>query len=72
MEQGLGQALTQNGSSQYGLKEIIELLKGGQSPEQLVAMGIPQKLIQTALDSIMKEQQNMSGGLADMYTKGVM
>jgi len=67
------------------IAQIIELLKQGKTPEELLQMGVPQELLQQAMAMLQQEAQAGAGpqpmpmdqvpqpaGLADMYAKGGM
>lgn len=50
------------------LNEVVEMLRRGASPEELVAAGVPIEVIEAALDILMREAQQapQEGGLAAM------
>ena len=57
-EMGLakGMAQPQIPKGENMLKEIAAMLMQGMSPEELVAQGVPQELVQAAMQMVMKEQ----------------
>lgn len=49
------------------LQEVVEMLRQGATPEELMAAGIPREVIEAALQMLMQEtQQPQEGGLAAM------
>jgi len=68
------------------IAQIVELLKQGKTPEELLEMGVPEDLLQQAMAMIQQEAQAGAGpqpmgmeqaqqqpaGLADMYAQGGM
>lgn len=50
------------------LNEVVEMLRRGASPEELVAAGVPIEVIEAALDVLAREAQQapQEGGLAAM------
>jgi len=75
MEQGLaptaapqGGGLAQQGQEQgmqEAVEQVIAMLQQGKSPEELVQMGVPEELIQMAMQMLQQEQQQQpQAGLA--------
>lgn len=57
-EMGLAQGITQPEMPQGEnmLKEIAAMIMQGMSPEELVAQGVPQELVEAAMEMVMQEQ----------------
>jgi hypothetical protein len=76
----------QQSQAQQLLMQVVELLKGGMSPDELLKMGVPQELLDQAMSMVQQEMQSGAGpqsigqqapqpqpaGLADMYAQGGM
>lgn len=59
-------------TSALGLKEIIGMLSQGMSPEDLIAQGVPEALVNAALQQIMMTNQRPEGqGLASTVVSPV-
>jgi hypothetical protein len=72
--------------AQQLLMQVVELLKGGMNPDELLKMGVPQELLDQAMSMVQQEMQSGAGtqpmqqqtpqqqpaGLADMYAQGGM
>jgi hypothetical protein len=50
------------------LNEVVEMLRQGATPEELISIGIPAEVVEVALDILAKEAQQgqMQDGLAAM------
>jgi hypothetical protein len=76
MEQGLAQQAASTGSGNLGsqqvtVEELVELLLQGITPEELMAAGVPQQLIEQAMGMLQQmsqqgptQQAGMEQGLA--------
>ncbi len=64
MEEGLASALAQ-GEQEAGqadsIAQVVQLLKRGTHPEELLQLGIPEELIMAALEMINSEVAPVSG-----------
>lgn len=58
------------GNVEITLKQVIEALAQGATPEDLLKMGVPQQLIDQAMNEITSGTQtpDANAGLAGMYT----
>lgn len=58
------------GNAEITLKQVIEALAKGATPEDLLKMGVPQQLIEQAMAEITNGTQtpDANAGLANMYT----
>jgi hypothetical protein len=73
MMQGLAGQGQQQAPQQPGIKEVVMMLMQGASPEELIAQGIPQEVIEAAMQ-VINEQMSAQAvpqgdvGLAGMAT----
>lgn len=71
-EQGLAQR-GQQASSDEMLRRVVQMLMQGAQPEELLQQGIPQELIEMAMQILMKQHQQETAiapeqeGLAGMH-----
>jgi hypothetical protein len=57
---GAGQEMVQQGSAGVSVEQVVEALMQGVSPEELVKAGVPEELIDQAIEII--KQKYMAGG----------
>lgn len=64
-EAGLAQQSA--GMGQMGVREVVQMLMQGMSPEELVKQGVPAELVQAAMQMLMKQMppQDSQSGLAN-------
>lgn len=73
-EQGIGMAPS-TGTPQIAVQDLVNMLKQGITPEELLQQGVPEAMINQALMMLQQEMQQgqiqpqapQGGGLADMY-----
>ena len=73
-EQGIGMAPS-TGTPQIAVQDLVNMLKQGITPEELLQQGVPEAMINQALMMLQQEIQQgqiqpqapQGGGLADMY-----
>jgi len=73
-EQGMGMAPS-TGTPQIAVQDLVNMLKQGITPEELMQQGVPEAMINQALMMLQQEMQQgqiqpqapQGGGLADMY-----
>ena len=73
-EQGMGMAPS-TGTPQIAVQDLVNMLKQGITPEELLQQGVPEAMINQALMMLQQEMQQgqiqpqapQGGGLADMY-----
>ena len=59
--------VSQGGGAQMTIQQVIEAIMNGVSPEELMASGVPQAMIDQAMMQIMSQSQPpMQEGLAGM------
>lgn len=74
-EQGMEMAPSA-GTPQVAVQDLVNMLKQGITPEELLQQGVPEAMINQALMMLQQEMQQgqiqpqapQGGGLADMYT----
>ena len=68
-EQGLAAIGSVPTSSAATVEQVMQMIMQGVSPEDLLAAGVPQELIDKAMMALMMQTQPQSGeaGLAGMY-----
>lgn len=55
--------------TQMTVGQVVSMLTQGVSPEELVAQGVPEELVQQAMMVIMRQQQPEQVGLAGMQVE---
>lgn len=75
--EGLGQLLGAPMASVPKMDEVLQMLLEGTSPEELVAMGVPEEVVEAAMMEIQKQtaavpQGQQQGGLGSMMAQPSM
>lgn len=70
-EMGLAGASAQMPASSIGLEEVVAMIMQGMDPEELIERGVPQELVEAAMQKLMAQMGPVAGemGLAGSVVK---